>query len=101
MKKLCDRCGSASPAMTGMGGAMLCRTCHTDIQPDIDALRDAGKPVNVLQIARKFFKENHAGKPYMLRDVPADLQKAWKARAVKDGCNQRDVILAALSEYLK
>lgn len=99
-KKLCDRCGSAAPGMTGIGGAMLCRTCNADIQPEIAALRAAGVPVNVLQIARKYFKTNCAGGTYMIRDIPADLEQAWKTRAIQDGCNQRDIVLAALVEYL-
>ena len=101
MKKLCDRCGSASPAMIGYGGAMLCRPCDVDIRPEIEALRADNRPVNVLQIARKHFKENFAGGDYVLRDTPADLENAWKQRALTDKCNQRDVVLAALTEYLK
>lgn len=101
MKRLCDRCGSSELGQVRLGAAQLCRSCVDAIQPEIEALQDAGKPVNTLQIARKFFKENHAGKPYMLRDVPADLEQAWKSRAIEDGCNQRDVILSALVEYLK
>lgn len=101
MKKLCDRCGSAANGMIGIGAAILCRICDVEIRPDIEALRNAGKPVNVLQIARKHFKENFAGGTYPLRDIPADLERKWKERALNDGCNQRDVLLAALVEYLK
>jgi len=101
MKKLCDRCGSASPAMIGIGGALLCRTCDVDIRPGIDALRADNRPVNVLQIARKHFKENFAGGNYILREIPKDLEISWKQRALKDSCNQRDVVLAALTDYLR
>ncbi len=100
MKKICDRCGNASPAMIHMGGASLCRSCDVDIRPEIEVVRDAGKPVNVLQIARKHFKANFAGGTYPLRDIPANLEKKWKTRAVEDNCNQRDVVLAALVRYL-
>lgn len=100
MKKLCDRCGSASLSMISQGGAMLCPTCHTDTQPDIETLRDAGKPVNVLQIARAHFKANFSAGRYNLLDIPADLKQQWEQRAVQDRCNKRDVLLAALSEYL-
>lgn len=101
MKKLCDRCGSAAPSAISIGGARLCRSCDVEIRPDIDELRAKGKPVNVLQIARKHFKEHYAGGNYILRDIPADMEQAWKVRAVKDGGNQRDVLLSALHEYLK
>ncbi|HEX9972314.1 MAG TPA: hypothetical protein VGD14_09605 [bacterium] len=101
MKKLCDRCGSASPEMIGIGGALLCRTCDDDIRPEIAALRADNRPVNVLQIARRHFKENFAGGNYILREIPAGLETAWKQRALKDKCNQRDIVLAALTDYLK
>jgi hypothetical protein len=101
MKKLCDRCGSADKRQVRAGSATLCPQCNISIQPEIKDLQTAGKPVNILQIARKFFKENHAGGTYMIRDIPATLEQSWKERAIKDGCNQRDVVLAALVEYLK
>ena len=101
MKKLCDRCGSATPAMIHMGGASLCRTCDVEIRPEIEEIREAGRPVNILQIARKYFKKNFASGTYMLRDTPKNLEKKWKQRAIDDECNQRDVLLAALVEYLE
>ena len=101
MKKLCDRCGSATLAMVHMGGASLCRTCDVEIKPEIEEIRESGKPVNVLQIARKYFKTNFAGGTYHFRDIPADLEKTWKKRAIDDSCNQRDVLLSALVEYLQ
>lgn len=100
MKRLCDRCGSAAPSLISIGAAKLCRICDVEIRPDIEALRKENRPVNVLQIARKYFKENCAGGTYPIRDIPADLEKAWKQRAIDDGCNQRDVVLAALVDYL-
>ena len=100
MKKFCDRCGNQLNGGIGMGGALLCRPCSEDIRPEIDAIRADGRPVNVLQIARAYYRENCAGGHYLLRDIPADLETAWKERAVRDGCNQRDVVLAALAAYL-
>jgi len=83
-----------------MGGAGVCRACDVEMRPEIDTIRNAGKPVNILQIARKHYKENFAGGTYPIRDIPADLERKWKERALKDECNQRDVVLAALIEYL-
>ena len=100
MKKLCDRCGGQMIGGIGMGGALLCLQCSEDIRPEISALRAEGRPVNVLQIARAYYRQHYAGGSYLLRDIPADLETAWKERAVRDGCNQRDVVLAALSSYL-
>lgn len=100
MKKLCDRCGDQVLGGIGMGGALLCRPCSEDIRPEIDALRGEGRPVNILQIARAYYRENCAGGNYLLRDIPSDLETAWKERAVMDRCNRRDVVLAALYAYL-
>jgi hypothetical protein len=87
--------------MISVGAARLCRTCDVEIRPEIEALRADNRPVNVLQIARKHFKENYAGGNYILRDIPADLERAWKEKALADGGNQRDVLLAALHEYVE
>lgn len=100
MKKLCDRCGGNVRGGISQGGAYICRPCSVDIQPEIDALRAYGRPVNILQIARKYYKETCSGGNYYIRDIPTDLLDTWKRRAVADGCNQRDVVLAALVEYL-
>ena len=100
MKKLCDRCGDQIKGGIRMGGALLCRPCSEDIRPEIDALRADGRPVNVLQIARAYYRKYYAGGNYLLRDIPTILETAWKERAVRDRCNQRDVLLAALYAYL-
>jgi len=99
MKKLCDRCGGELP-LTQTGGAMLCRICSVEIQPYVSRLRKLGRPVNILHIARKHFKEHHSAGPYMLRDIPEALSKKLKLCAVKEGCTQRDIILNALAAYL-
>ena len=100
MKKICDRCGAYSP-LNQIGSAMVCRICAPALLEDIEKIRAAGKPVNAIQIARKHFKENYAGIKYTCREVPREIETAWKERAIKDGCNQRDILLAALAEYLK
>ena len=100
MKKICDRCGAINPT-NQLGGAILCRTCNTDIKPEIEALREEGKPVNVLHIARKHFKKNHSGGTYMIRDIPKKILNEWKMRAIEECGNQRDIVFAALVEYLE
>jgi len=100
MKKLCDRCGCNSPAMTSVGSAILCPVCRVDIQEDIDTLRGAKKPVNVLQIARKHFKTNYSGGDYLLREIPTEIKQMWKETAAKARCTERDIALAALVQYL-
>jgi uncharacterized Zn finger protein (UPF0148 family) len=98
--KLCDACGSPK-AMIGMGGAILCRTCEPDIRIEMDQLRAAGKPVNVLHIARRIYRETHSGGDYLLRDIPEELMLRAKHRALDEGGSLRDLILSALHAYLK
>lgn len=100
MKIFCDRCGSPETRVC-IGSALLCSVCAVDIQSEIKEMRKKGKPVNVIHIARKHFKENFGGGTYILRDIPADLELQWKERALKDRCNQRDILLAAMFDYFK
>lgn len=98
--KLCDACGNPK-ASIGMGGAILCRDCEPDIRVEMDALRQAGKPVNVLHIAKRIFRETHDAGNYLLRDIPDDLWVKAKHRAVDDGSSLRDLVLKAIHTYLK
>lgn len=98
--RLCDGCGKPN-ANIGIGAAILCRYCDVDVRPEIDRLRAAGKPVNVLQIARKMFRDTHSSGNYQLRDIPQDLWDRAKHRAIDDGDSLRDLILKALHAYLK
>ena len=99
--KLCDACGTPVKGGIGIGGALICRSCDPDIHAEIDRLRSAGKPVNAIQIAKRFFRETHGGGNYLLRDLPDDLWQKAKHRAVDDGDSLRDLILKALHSYLK
>lgn len=83
-----------------MGGALICRSCDPDIRAEMDGLRSAGKPVNVIHIAKKMFRETHSGGNYLLRDLPEDLWTKAKHRAVDDGDSLRDLILKALHKYV-
>lgn len=97
--KLCDACGSPK-AMIGMGGAMLCRSCEPDVRIEMDQLRAAGKPVNVLHIAKRMYRDTNSAGSYLLRDIPQDLWDKAKHRTVDDGCSLRDLLLKALHTYL-
>jgi len=99
MSKLCDACGSPK-AFLGVGSASLCRSCEPEIRIEMDRLRAGGKPVNVMHIARRIFKETHSGGNYLLRDVPAELWQQAEHKAVDQGMSMRDLLLAALIKYL-
>lgn len=84
-----------------MGGALICRQCDPDVRAEMDRLRNQGKPVNVMHIAKALFRGTNGGGNYLLRDVPEDLWQKAKHRAVDDGDSLRDLVLKALYSYLK
>ena len=97
--KTCDACGNPK-ANLGMGGAMICRACEPDIRIEMDRLRGENKPVNVLHIAKRMFRETHSAGSYLLRDIPQDLWTAAKHKAVDEDSSLRDLVLNSLRAYL-
>ena len=98
--RMCDACGKHIVSGTGVGRAILCRTCLPDVMGEIERLREEGKPTDALTIARRIFRETHSVGAYLLRDIPAELWLAAKHRAVDEKLNLRELILKALQEYL-
>ena len=96
----CDACGRTKGSMIGMGGATICRQCDPDVQAEMDRLRSEGKPVNVMHIARKMYRETNQTGSYLLRDIPDDLWKKAQHRAVDDGDSLRDLVLKAIRAYV-
>ena len=99
--RTCDACGKHIKSGTGVGRAILCRTCLPDVMAEVERLRAEGKPTDALTIARRVFRETHSAGSYLLRDIPAELWTAAKHRAVDEGLSLRELILKALQEYLK
>ena len=97
---ICDACGKQIRSGTGVGRAILCRTCLPDVMGEIERLREEGKPTDALTIARQIFRQTHSAGSYLLRDIPAELWTAAKHRAVDEGLNLRELILKALQAYL-
>lgn len=98
--RLCDACGKPG-AMIGMGGAMICRQCDPDVKIEMDRLRSEGKPVNVMHIAKRIFRETH-GTPGVLqiRDVPTDLRARMDQAAFDKKISLRELVLEAIYKYL-
>jgi len=96
--KTCEACGK--PAAIGLGGVLLCRTCHADVRAEIDDLRAAGKQVDAMRIARRMYKEQHSAGDYLIRDFPAELKAKARHRAIDEKTSLRDIILKALEKYL-
>ena len=99
--RMCDACGKPIKSGTGVGRAILCRTCFPDVLAEVERRREAGEPTDALTIARQIFRETHSAGSYLLRDIPEQLWTAAKHRAVDEGLSLRGLILKALQEYLK
>jgi hypothetical protein len=98
--KDCDACGKPVNGGVGIGGALLCRTCAEDVQSEIYTLRDQGKQVSAVGIARRIFRKTHSAGNYLLRDIPEDIWNQAKHKAVDEGSSLRELILKALRAYL-
>ena len=98
--RMCDACGKHIVSGTGIGRAILCRTCFPDVLAEVERRREAGKPTDALTIARQIFRETHSAGSYLLRDIPEQLWTAAKHRAVDEGLSLRELILKALHEYI-
>jgi len=96
----CDACGKLITDGTGVGRAILCRTCLPDVMAEVERLREEGKPTDALTIARQIFRENHSVGSYLLPDIPEQLWIAAKYKAVDEGLTMRELILKALQAYL-
>ena len=98
--RICDACGKQIRSGTGVGRAILCRTCLPDVMAEIERRREAGKPTDALTIARQIFRETHSAGAYLLRDIPEQLWTAAKHKAVDEGLSLRELILKALQKYI-
>jgi hypothetical protein len=98
--RMCDACGKQIKSGTGVGRAILCRTCLPDVMAEIERLRQEGKPTDAITIARQIFRETHSAGAYLLRDIPEKLWTAAKHKAVDEKLSLRELILKALQEYL-
>ena len=99
--RLCDGCGSPK-AYVSMGGAILCKSCAADVEVEMAQLRKDRKPVNVLHIARRMFRDQvPAPGSYLLRDIPPELWNLVQHKAVDENGSIREVILNALLKYVE
>lgn len=100
MEKRCAACGQEVIGGIVMGSTLICRQCEPDVSREIGWLRAEGKSVNVGHIARRMYRDRVVTSEYLLRDIPGDLWDSVKHRAIDDKCSQRDVMIAALRQYL-
>lgn len=84
-----------------MGGVLLCREHAEDVRIEIDRLRAEGKPVSVVGIARRMYREAVGGTSnYLLKDFPGSLKERAKLRAVRDDTDVRQLMLIGLEREL-
>ena len=57
--RTCNACGKPVVVGISMGGARICRSCEPQIKAEINRQWAEGKPISVMAIARKMFRENH------------------------------------------
>lgn len=100
MKKLCDACGSITPAGVSIGGAYICRDCDPDIHDEITRLRAAGERVNVRHIAKRMLRERNGAGTWLMQDPPAEMWQAAKDLANKRGISMRELVILAVHEYV-
>jgi len=98
--RTCDACGKPIGSGIVIGGATVCRSCEPNVKSEIDRLRTEGKPVSVIAIARKIFRETYSAGNYLLRDIPEELWSQAKHKAVDKGMDLRELILDAVREYV-
>ena len=100
---LCAACGNEVKGGIGMGGVLLCHyPCAEDVRIEMERLRAEGKRVSVPAIAREMYRRAHPQTgDYLIRDVPQDLWDKAKHRAIDEGTTLRELVLAALAQYLK
>lgn len=99
--RICEACGKPLKGGIYIGGVLLDRQCASDVEAEIARLREEGKPVNAMHIARSMFRETYSAGNYLLRDIPEVLWIRAKHRAVDDGDTIRDLLLKALYSYLQ
>ena len=99
---ICAACGNEVKGGIGMGGTLLCRGCAEDVRVEMERLRAEGKRVSVPAIAREMYRESHPKTgDYLIRDVPQELWDRAKHRAIDESITLRELLLAALTQYLK
>lgn len=95
----CSVCGQRG--LISMGGVLLCREHAEDVRIEIDRLRAEGKPVSVVGIARRMYREAMGGtSTYLVKDFPGSLKERAKLRALKDKTNIRELALIGLEREL-
>lgn len=86
----------------GRSGALICRQCEHDVKAEMDNLRECGKPVNVMHIAKRIFREMHGVIGVLqIRDVPPNLRVKMDQACIDQKCSLRELVLKAMYNYLQ
>jgi len=99
--QICDAC--ARPGATiSMGSAILCRRCAPIVKQKIDRLHADKKPVNVVHIAKRIFRENYGTNQVLqIRDIPEQLRERMGRTALDEKTSIRKLVLKALYRYVE
>jgi len=99
--RVCEACGkdvTSSPSVA-LGGTILCRQCHADILEEIDELRAQGKPVDVMRIARRMYRESHKRSQITINLQP-ELIDAVDKRAQEEGRSRSNMAAELIKRQL-
>ena len=100
MNSICDGCGKVTPSLIGIGRANICRDCEPEIRRRIEAVREQGKTVFTLSIAREYYRETKNPKEYLVRDVPETLLAELHHLAIDSKKSVRELTILALTELV-
>lgn len=100
---ICEACGNIAACET-MEGAAICPDCAPDFRHALDEARGSdawGRARDAHVVARNMLRERGGTTQLLLRDLPAPVVKAFKARAAAEGVTVRELFLATAEAYLQ
>lgn len=100
---ICEACGTIAACET-LEDVTICADCAPDFRRALDDARggDAwGRARDAHVVARALLRERGGTMQLLLRDLPAPVVKAFKARAAAEGVTVRELFLAAAEGYLQ
>ena len=101
---ICEACGNIAATCTDVEGAAICPACVPAFRRALDDARGSdawGRARDAHVIARAMLREGSGTMQLLLRDLPAPVVRAFKARAAAEGVTVRELFLAAAEMYLR
>ena len=100
---ICEACGNIAACET-LEDVTICADCAPAFRRALDDTRSGdawGRARDAHVVARALLRERGGTMQLLLRDLPAPVVRAFKARAAADGVTVRELFLAAAERYLQ